>query len=226
MELVSLIIMVLGVVALIGIYVISRISRRNLPQKGDETVPTLRDTDGDEISSVLDDVPARDGKRPAPNAKEMSDVMMTGIAGRSRTAKPEQESIALPPQLVFFIAADIEAGFSGEAVLKALNNAGLQFGEMDIFHRVILTENGESNLFGIANGIRPWTLTPDDLVHQSTPGLSMILNLPSPIEDSEAIQDFIRTAEQLAAELNGVLKDQNQKPITPEIRAGLLKLAA
>jgi cell division protein ZipA len=229
MELVSLIIMVLGLAALVGIYVISRVSRRNLPQKRDEVVPVLRDADGNELSSVLDDAPARDGKRPAANARNLSDVMMSGVSGKPQENKattPAKESIALPPQLVLFVAADIDTGFAGEEVLKALDNAGLSFGDMDIFHRSILTDSGETSLFSVANGVKPWTLAPEELVAQTTPGLSMILNLPSPIDDGEAIHDFLRTAERLTADLNGVLKDHNQQPFTPETRAELLALAA
>ncbi|UOG91404.1 MAG: cell division protein ZipA C-terminal FtsZ-binding domain-containing protein [Candidatus Thiothrix sulfatifontis] len=229
MELVSLIIMVLGLAALVGIYVISRISRRNSPTKRDETVPMLRDADGNELSSVADDVPARDGKRPAANARDMSDVMMSNVSGKAKdsAAAPSPASAAmLPPQLILFIAADIEAGFGGEEVLRALDNAGLGFGEMDIFHRYVLTEQGEASLFSVANGVKPWTLVPDELVMHATPGLSMILNLPSPIDDNDAINDFLRTAERLAESLNGVLKDHNQQPITPDVRSDLLALAA
>lgn len=229
MELVSLIIMVLGLAALIGIYVISRVSRRNLPQKRDESVPMLRDVGGNEMSSVLEDVAARDGKRPSPKARDLSDVMMSGMSSKPAAIEPAQpagETIALPPQLVLFIAADIDAGFAGEQVLKALDNAGLSFGEMDIYHRMVLTDTGETSLFSVANGVKPWTLAPEEMVAQSTPGLSMILNLPSPIDNGEAIHDFLRTAERLAADLNGILKDQGQQPVTADTRAGLLALAA
>lgn len=225
MELVSLIIMVLGLAALVGIYVISRVSRQNSPTKRDETVPMLRDADGNELSSVADDVPARDGKRPAANARDMSDVMMSNVSGKAKESAAAPAAM-LPPQLILFIAADIEAGFGGAEVLRALDDAGLGFGEMGIFHRYILTENGETSLFSVANGVKPWTLVPDELITQATPGLSMILNLPSPIDDSEAINDFLRTAERLTELLNGVLKDHNQQPITPDMRSDLLALAA
>ncbi|MBO0613519.1 cell division protein ZipA C-terminal FtsZ-binding domain-containing protein [Thiothrix fructosivorans] len=227
MELVSLIIMVLGLAALVGIYVISRVSR-HAPQKRDENVPLLRDADGNELSSVADDVPARDGKRPSSNARNMSDVMMTNVSGKhpDNVTPLSKAAVSLPPQLVLFIAADIEAGFDGEHVLHALDNAGLNFGDMNIFHRYILTEQGEASLFSIANGVKPWTLIPEELLVQNTPGLSMILNLPSPIDDAEAINDFMRTAERLTTDLNGVLKDQNQRPITAASWADLLALAA
>jgi cell division protein ZipA len=227
MELVSLIIMVLGLVALVAIYIISRISRRDLPQKRDVNVPVLRDADGNEISSVLDDVAAQDGKRPSANARNLSDVIMSGVGGKAQTAESETlPAVVLPPQLVLFIAADIDAGFAGEEVLRALDNAGLGFGDMGVFHRMVLTGEGEVSLFSVANGVKPWTLVPEELLDQATPGLSMILNLPSPINNSDAIHDFLRTAERLAADLGGVLKDQEQQPLTAEYRADLLALAA
>lgn len=228
MELVSLIIMVLGLAALVGIYVLSRVSRRQLPQKRDESVPVLRDADGNELSSVQDDVPARDGKRPTANARTLSDAMVSGMGkavGAADTA-PASAAPTLPPQLVLFVAAPTENGFSGEAVLNALHHAGLSFGEMDIFHRRVLSEQGEVSLFSVANGVKPWTLRPEELLLQHTPGLSLILNLPSPVDDTEAIHDFMRTAERLAAELGGVLTDQYQEPLTQETRAAILALAA
>ena len=54
----------------------------------------------------------------------------------------------------------------------------------------------------------------------------MILNLPSPINNKTAIQDFLRAAEQIADELQGVLKDEEQQPVTPQYRASLLNLVA
>ena len=93
MELISLVIMVLGLVALVAIYIISRMSRRHLPQKRDDNIPLLRDADGNETSSVLEDVVARDGKRPSANARNMSDAMMSGVSGRTPSnhdAPPEK----------------------------------------------------------------------------------------------------------------------------------------
>lgn len=223
MELVSLIIMALGLVALVAIYMVSRISRRHLPQKRDVSVTVLRDADGNEFSSVLDDVPARDGKRPAASRTYTTDTL---FAADADVALETEKALVLPPQLVLFVAADIDVGFAGEEVLKALDNAGLRFGDMGIYHRMITADQHEVSLFSVANGVKPWTLVPDELAGQATPGLSVILNLPSPIDNKAAIHDFLRTAERVTADLGGVLKDQEQQPLTPESRARLLALAA
>lgn len=222
METISLIIMVLGLIALAAIYFISRVSNKDHPHKKKELPPinTLKDQDGEEATSILEDQPALDGKGPSANAQDLSDVM-DKEASKKKSVHPD-----LPPQLIMFIAAETEAGFHGPKILEALDNSGLTFGEMDVYHRMVLSESGETSLFNVANGIKPWTLIPDDLAAgASTPGLSLVLNLPSPIDDREALHDFVRTAERLSSHLGGILKNQAQEPITAEQRRAYFAMA-
>lgn len=226
MEIVSLIIMIIGLLALVFIYWASRRTRQDLPKKTGKLPPISPITaeDGSEMSSVAVDFPARDGKLPNANAPDMADVMqgshkpiiMSDTPPQSNNeAATHDQANDLPPQLIMFIAAE-QDDFTGAAVLNALDNAGLQFGEKDVYHRMILTENGEKSLFYVANGVKPWTLIPDQILEETTPGLSLILNLPSPINNREAIHDFVKTAERLNYELGGVIKNQNQEVITEE----------
>lgn len=222
METISLIIMILGLIALAAIYFISRVSNKDHPNKKKNLPPinTLKDQNGDEATSILDDQPALDGKGPSANAQDLSDVM------DEHAPKKKQINADLPPQLIMFIAAETEEGFYGPQILEALENSGLTFGEMDVYHRMVLSERGETSLFNVANGIKPWTLIPENLAAgDSTPGLSMVLNLPSPIDDREALHDFVRTAERLSGQLGGILKNQQQEPITAEQRRAYFAMA-
>lgn len=223
METISLVIMAAGLVALAAIFVLSKISRKDLPQKKKlPPINTLMSDQGDETSSIMEDQPARDGKRPSENAQDFSQVL-----GDTSEQPPASGKNKKPPtQLIMFIAADDDNWFEGPKILEALDNAGLTFGDMDVFHRMVLTERGEKSLFNVANGINPWTLIPENLQHgESTPGLSMVLNLPTAINDSEAIHDFIRTAERITSHLGGTLKNQNQEPITAEQRQDYFAIA-
>lgn len=223
MEIVSLIIMIIGLLALIFIYWASRRTRQDLPQQSHQrsSMNSITAEDGSEISSVAVDLPARDGKSPNVNARTIIDdweQRPSTSATEATTTEPEQV-LEAPSQLIMFIAAE-QADFVGTEVLSALDNAGLQFGEMNVYHRMILTETGEQSLFYVANGIKPWTLVPDEIAETTTPGLSLILNLPSPINNREAIHDFVKTAERLNQQLAGVIKNQNQEVISEaELRA-------
>lgn len=220
MEIVSLIIMIIGLLALIFIYWASRRTGQDFPQQSQKrpSISQITAEDGSEISSIAADLPARDGKLPNENARNMLDgwEAKPSPLTAANSQAPEPETTAdLPSQLIMFIAAE-QAEFTGTEVLSALDNAGLQFGEMNVYHRMILTETGEQSLFYVANGIKPWTLVPDEVAETSTPGLSLILNLPSPINNREAIHDFVKTAERLNHQLAGVIKNQNQEVISEE----------
>ncbi|WP_020559625.1 cell division protein ZipA C-terminal FtsZ-binding domain-containing protein [Thiofilum flexile] len=218
MEIVSLGIMVLGLVALLAIYIISRISQKDHMPKGDMPVVPVKDAEGQEMSSIMEDNPSLYGKpyRTQALGTDNDEPLYDNLA-------PEASGkFQLPPRLVLFIAAPEGQKFEGVMVLEALANAGLQFGEMRIFHRMVLTDEGEVSLFSVANGVPPWTLDPDELKYGATPGLSLIINLPSPLDDSEAIHDFIYTAERINQALGGILKDQYQEVFTPEMRDQVL----
>ena len=234
METVSLIIMAVGLAALVGIYMLSRMSRQDMPKsKKLPPIPTLIGSDGEEATSILEDQAARDGKTPSPNAPDFSDVMVdkekaaAGTAAGSQTKPAKVANPDMPPQLIMFIASESDTGFEGKDVIEALDNSGLTFGDMGVYHRMVLSEEGEKSLFNVANGIKPWTLVPEELAQKGagTPGLSMVLNLPSPISDSEAIHDFVRTAERITGQLGGVLKNQQQETITAEQRRAYFEIA-
>lgn len=222
MEIVSLGIMVLGLIALLAIYLISRMTQKDQGSKRDMPITPVKDAQGQEMSSILEDNVARDGKRPNAHALT-GESNPFGEAQYDNLASEANHDFQLPPRLILFIAAPEGQMFDGANVLKALEDVDLQFGEMKIFHRMILTEYGEVSLFSVANGVPPWTLEPEELQQGATPGLSLIINLPSPLDDGEAIHDFINTAENINQSLGGVLKDQNQEVFTPEIRDQVLR---
>lgn len=224
METISLIIMAVGLLALAGIYLLSRLSRRNLPQNRKlPPIQPLKDSGGQDASSIMEDHPARDGQEPSENAPDFSDVIKSEEVEPTESDKPQSSQ---PSQLVMFIASESEEGFTGSKILEALQNSGLTFGPMDVFHRMVLTDDGEQSLFNVANGVQPWTLIPEELQNGGgSPGLSMIMNLPTPIDNNEAVHDFVRTAERITSHLGGVLKNQDQEPITSKQRRAYFAMA-
>lgn len=220
MEILSLLIMALGVVALLAIYFYARASRKGAPQQRKlPPIHQINDSSGKETSSILEDHPARDGKIPNAPTKSMSDLIGESEAGmhsHSNTVNTVSSDPAASKssQVILFIAAPTNEEFTGSEVLEALDNAGLVFGDMHVYHRLVLGPQGEQSLFYVANGIKPWTLVPEEMAISSTPGLSLILNLPSAIPNNEAIRDFVHTAQQVNQLLGGILKNQNQQVVS------------
>jgi len=56
-----------GIIFIVALYIISRISHSKLPGKQTSRLPNLKDENGNLFTSILDDIPARDGSTPEPD---------------------------------------------------------------------------------------------------------------------------------------------------------------
>ncbi len=211
MDITSLIITFVGIIILLAIYIISRITRSKLPQVKTTRLPDLKNEDGTRFTSVLDDIPARDGS--TPTTKKTSPPAQTDQSPKDNI-KPVEEK-----QHILFISPNNETGLDGNLVSKVLKKNGLLLGDMDIYHYF---SEDKTSLFRVANGVDPWTLTKEDLHNKELAGLSIVLLTPSNIDDTTAIRLFISVSHKLSQEMDGVLKNQLQRVFTPKDEAQLL----
>lgn len=221
MNISSILITIVGIIIIIALYVVSRLGQRDVPNKDNSVLPDIKDDNGDVFTSVLDDIPASDGSTPKdiPNTKKQA---------------PEKDTTQ-KHQLVLFISSNSEQGLEGNLIKKALIQNGLNLGDKDIYHYFIKpnseisTLNSDlnekqplSSLFRVANGMEPWTLKDNDLDNQKIVGLSLVMLLPSVIDNKTAIATFIEKADAIANQVNGILKNQQQETLTDEDRASIL----
>ena len=239
MDITSILITIVGLIFIIALYVMSRITQSKLPQKTSTLLPDIKDDEGNKFSSVLDDIPARDGiaphkpiTKPAIRPKEMSaaetsvnaqeTVKTSTDANKTDTDKKQQ--------VVLFISAKDENGLNGDQIKAALLNHGLSFGDKDIYHYFVDDKSNAStnnplehkSLFRVANGVEPWTLNDDDLHNKRIAGLSLVLFLPSVIDGKEALKIFLKTADSISDAVNGLLKNQQQQILTQEDKDSFL----
>ncbi len=102
----------------------------------------------------------------------------------------------------------------GPDLARGLQLLGFCFGDMSIYHRH-LEMNGQGEvLFSLVNMVKPGTFDPDTLSRFSTPGVSLFMQLPP---SGRAVAQFdlmVRAADKLAGEVNGLLMDQERRPLT------------
>ncbi|HIO91865.1 MAG TPA: hypothetical protein EYG68_03365 [Leucothrix mucor] len=212
MNIVSILITLAGIIAILALYIISKLSQQKQPKDQIIIIPKIHDDDGHLMSSIKSDTPATDGSTPPPIVEEEQEAS---------TDKPPEK--IEERQIVLFIASTNETGISGDDIPAVLEKHKLHFGEMDIFHYTIESEkDGNISLFRIANGVKPWTLVPDELVGTYTPGISIIMQLPSLVDDHSAIELFISHAEGIAKDLNAQLKNAQQEKFSDEDKKALL----
>lgn len=223
MNITSLLITLAGIIVILALYIMSRVTQSKLPTKQTAIIPDLKDDNGDRFTSVLDDIPARDGSTPKA----------TPVITEEIKEKEPQETTEEPlgkkvkqKQSILFISGKDESGLDGNLVQLALEKNGFVFGEMDIYHYLINNnsdvDSEKISLFRIANGMEPWTLKEEDLLNKKLAGLSVVMQTPSKIDDNKAINTFITVTESLCIAVDGVLKNQQQQLFTDENKENLI----
>ena len=215
MNITSILITIVGIIFIIALYLMGRISKSKLPKIHTTLLPDIKDESGNKFTSILDDIPASDGSTPNPDKtkdKFVAEKASSSLKNSDSEQKNQQK------QIVLFISAKDQMSLDGNLVMQALTNNGLTYGDKDIYHYFVGSTSGTSqnkvSLFRVANGVEPWTLSKNDLINKKIAGLSIVMFIPTVINNQDAIKILISTMEKLSNEINGVLKNQQQQILT------------
>ena len=116
--------------------------------------------------------------------------------------------------LIMHVMASEGYEFVGDSLVHALFDCGLEFGDMDIFHRKDSVSG--KTLYSIANAVNPGTFDFDAMSSFRTRGISLFLALPSPVNNLQAFDDMLTVSKQLCAQLQGELKDEDRNGMTAQ----------
>jgi cell division protein ZipA len=196
-----LILLLIGVGLILAVYAWTRFQQRSRA-RGDthRAAGGLRgDPDADDIEEEL-----------ARMQRLVQGVDAQVAAGGDPTAAPDTGSLQ-----VISVVAQEGARFSGEELLRAFEHNALEYSsERGIYQRTLSGNGAQAPVFGTANLVKPGTFPALHMDEFSTPGITLFLQLPAPIDAVEAFDDFVNTAERLAVELAGVLRDERHNVLT------------
>lgn len=125
------------------------------------------------------------------------------------TVQPEDQRI-----VVLHVACKQRDYFSGEAIHEALRSCRLQFGMQEVYHRMTEENGVPESVFSVANMLKPGYLNPDEAGGLETPGITLFMVLPGPLNGSAAFRDMLETANQLAEKLGGEVLDDQRALLT------------
>lgn len=118
--------------------------------------------------------------------------------------------------IILHVLAAAGQFFHGEELLTLLLGCDCRFGEMNIFHRYEKADAKGRIQFSIVNSVEPGVFKLDDIKQFSTPGVSFFMRLPGPDKPLEAFDCMVETAQCLARNLNGHMKDENHSTLTEQ----------
>lgn len=206
-------IVVAGILLMLAIYFFGRprkaaqgrkreeVARR--PGAGDRREPTL----GEEIENDL----AQAGHAPDEHAVQGEMELDAASAQASELGKrPSDEFDKI---VTLYVAARAGQALHGPDILVAAEKAGLTFGYMQVFHRLLDGQPHKGPVFSVANVVKPGGFDMADIQNVQTPAIAFFLTLPAPVGALDAWEMMEPAAQRMCELLDGVLLDESRNAL-------------
>lgn len=144
---------------------------------------------------------------PAPAAAPAAKVPPRSELGRRPAQLPVERIVTL------FVVAREGSFFHGPDLVVAAEKAGLEFGDMGIYHRLVDGKRELGPLFSVANMLKPGNFDLGRLDALRTPGVSFFMTLPAPLPALDAWDAMLPTAQRLAELLDGQVLDEERNAL-------------
>ena len=115
--------------------------------------------------------------------------------------------------VTLYIAARAGEKLKGPDIVVAAEKAGLAYGHMNVFHRLVEGHPERGPIFSVANIMKPGSFDMASIQALETPAIAFFLTLPAPIPALDAWEAMLPTAERMADLLNGVLLDESRNAL-------------
>jgi cell division protein ZipA len=172
----------------------------------------------DHVSSIIDALRAPSSSEPAaqnvpavtptpPSSAATANTPLRSDLGRRPAQLPVERIVTL------FVVAREGGHFNGADLVVAAEKAGLEFGDMGIYHRLVDGKRELGPIFSVANMLKPGNFDLARLDTLRTPGVSFFMTLPAPLPALDAWDAMLPTAQRLAELLDGQVLDEERNAL-------------
>ncbi|AXK71756.1 cell division protein ZipA [Lysobacter sp. TY2-98] len=171
-----------------------------------------------------------DGRRMEPTLGEQ---LAAELGADDASVEPTQESLDLEPRaaasskddlgkrttdefdkiVTLYLAARAGQLLSGSDIVVAAERAGLVFGHMGVFHRLVEGHPERGPVFSVANIMKPGSFDMANIQELKTPAIAFFLTLPAPVAALDAWDTMLPTAQRMAELLDAVVLDEQRNSI-------------
>ncbi|WP_116644311.1 cell division protein ZipA [Salinivibrio sp. HTSP] len=163
-------------------------------------------------ATMADDEPLE----PAQSARQGdTETVEQGESQHSDESPQADEAADETEVLVLHVHANNSDVFTGLELIPILEQYGLRFGDMGIYHRHSDLSGSGKVLFSVANMVKPGTFDVSHSESFETPGISFFMTLPCYGEPEQNFKLMLQTAQQIADELGGLVLDDSRTMMTP-----------
>ncbi|CDU09026.1 putative Cell division protein zipA [Vibrio coralliirubri] len=108
-----------------------------------------------------------------------------------------------------------EIPFVGTELFRSMENNGLTYGEMSIYHCFAQSTDAPKVIFSVANMMQPGTLEHDDPADFTTKGISFFMTLPCYGQADQNFNVMLSAAQKIADDMGGNVLDESRNLMTP-----------
>jgi cell division protein ZipA len=217
------ILIVVGVLIVASIFLFGNPEKKRKPKASRK----VKKDSARRLEPTLDGSAAEDAARDLELEGETAggDLLGQGeleIGGEPAASRPEprpRKPTGPPPDKIvtLFLLATDNRVITGAELLQATVHTGMQYGDMNIFHR--LPEGSEKPIFSLANAAKPGYFERDEWNTFETTGVVLFLTLPAPVNALDAWDAMLATGRRMAEILHAELLDEERNPFTRQREA-------
>jgi cell division protein ZipA len=115
--------------------------------------------------------------------------------------------------VTLYVAARAEQVLRGPDIVVAAEKAGLTYGHMNVFHRLVESHPERGPIFSVANIRKPGSFEMSGIQSLETPAIAFFLTLPAPITALEAWEKLLPNVQRMAELLDGVPLDDSRNAL-------------
>jgi cell division protein ZipA len=140
------------------------------------------------------------------------------LEGRAEAEAPASDvgkrgDVAFEKIVTLYLAARAGASLHGPDIVVAAEKAGLVYGHMGVFHRLIDNHHERGPVFSVANIMKPGSFDMASIQSLQTPAIAFFLTLPSPVPALDGWEKMLPTAQRIAELLDGVVLDESRNAL-------------
>jgi len=192
-----------------------RLSGEERSGEGGRMEPTL----GAQIERELAEAPDYNSDAVVQSEMELLDGTVGSASPNSELGKRVSDDF--DKIVTLYIAAKAGQVLRGPDIVVAAEKAGLTYGHMNVFHRLVESHPERGPIFSVANIRKPGSFEMGEIQALETPAIAFFLTLPAPVSALDAWDAMLPAAQRMAELLDGVVLDESRNALGRQRIAGL-----
>jgi cell division protein ZipA len=136
-----------------------------------------------------------------------------GLEDRVESDVGRRSDASFEKIVTLYVAARAGNVLRGSDIVVAAEKAGLTYGHMQIFHRLVEGHPERGPIFSVANIKKPGSFDMASIQELETPAIAFFLTLPAPMTALDAWEKMLPTAQRMAELLDGVVLDESRNAL-------------